>query len=205
MVLTGGAELLLGVVALRDGGCEVCACGPSFGVPVGGKGGVEGRELSGKVVVGEAERVDAVGEGLVGADAGEGDVGPVDVEPIERGGDRVAPPALDPFERVVGDLVCLEAVDAMFGGGDSAGGFDDGGATGVEAGFELMASGPPGMSNGGERAEALQLDGRLVESVLGGGELVASDGQRRTGVGELGGAVGRLAVEHGLVDGDHRS
>ena len=189
----------------RDGGCELGAFGATFGVPVGRDRGVEPGELIGEPVVGEAERVDAVGEGLVGADAGEGDVGPVGVEPIERRGDRIAPPILDPLERVVGGLVCFEAADAMFGGGDCAGGFDDGGAIGVEVCFELMAAGPPGTSDGGERAEALQLDGRIVESVLGDGELLASDGQRPAGVDQLGDAAGRLAVEHGLVAGDHRS
>ena len=42
----------------------------------------------------DAERFDAVGEGLVGADAGERDVGPVLVEPFPRVVDRAATPAV---------------------------------------------------------------------------------------------------------------
>ena len=47
-----------------------------------------------EVSAADAERFDAVGEGLVGADAGERDVGPVLVEPFPSVVDRTAAPAV---------------------------------------------------------------------------------------------------------------
>ena len=56
----------------------------SVSAEVGREGGFDGGELVGEVLAADAQRFDAVGEGLVGADAGEGDVGPVLVEPCPR-------------------------------------------------------------------------------------------------------------------------
>ncbi len=57
------------------------------------------------------KRFDAVGEGLVGADAGEGDVGPVLVELFPGVVDRVAPPAVLVFVAIVGGLLSSEPCD----------------------------------------------------------------------------------------------
>src|SRR3954470_5178656 len=97
------------------GRADVAAGDVEGGSAVGWDGGVELGEPGGEMVVGVAEGAGAVGEGLVGESAGEGDVGPVVVEPVLAGGGGVVAPAFALAEAVVGVLFAREPFDLRAG------------------------------------------------------------------------------------------
>ena len=150
----------------------------------------------------DAQRFDAVGEGLVGADAGEGDVGPVLVEPFPGVVDRVAPPTVVLFVAVVGGLFSGEPSDFGVGGGDGSGGIDRCGVAPRQLVVERSSLGATVSGEGGEHADLVEVVADVVDGGVGGRECVACGGELAAGVVELALPVGRLPVEDVLVGGD---
>ena len=98
-------ELLFGVASSQRSECGVpCARGRARSPRSGGSEASICGELAGEVSAADAQRFDAVGEGLVGADTGERDVGPVLVEPLPGAVDRTAAPTVLLLVAVVGGL-----------------------------------------------------------------------------------------------------
>ena len=106
-------EIALGV-AVAGGGVGQGGAGQApFGVEVDGDGPVEFGQLLSESLVGKAEGVDAAGEGLVGAAAGDSHRRPVGVELVACRRDGLGPPFLGLVERVDGGLMALEPFDLM--------------------------------------------------------------------------------------------
>ena len=188
---------------MADGLGHAPARGVLLVTAVGGDGGIEVGELVLEMAVGVAEGFDAVGEGLVGVDAGDGDVGPVLVEAGEGGGDGVVTPPVGVDEPVVGVLVVAKPADDGVASPNGAGGVNDSRPALGEFGFGVSASGTPGPCDGAKGAEVVEAMVGGGDSGLSGGEVGPGRLQGAAGVGELDGDVGRLGVEHGLVGGDH--
>jgi hypothetical protein len=191
-VLFGGAPLLH-----RVG--EPGSRGSSFGVSIAGYRGVEPGDLIGEPLVGDAQGFDAERERVVGSAAGEGDGGPVVLEPLDTGGDGVATPSFALLEVVMEVLVVFEPFDSAFGLGQAAGGVDYGLLVGAESVFELTTFGACGPAEASERSKAVETGTGLAEPPLRTFEVVVNDGESVVGYGELTGAVGSLAIEDCVV------
>jgi hypothetical protein len=124
-----------------------------LGFTVGREVGVDGGELAGEVVSGVSERFGPVGERLAGGHAGDGDVGPVDIEPVQGTAHGVTSPLFRVFEPVMRCLFALEASHAKLGAGEHAGGVNYGLLVGDQSFFESVALGAPGAAQGPEGSE----------------------------------------------------
>ncbi len=120
----GRGDVLFGSSASAGGGARLGAGVVAVVAEIWRQRSFDGDELAGQVLAADAQRFDAVGEGLVGADADERDVGPVLVEPFPRVVDRAATPAVLLLVAIVGGLLTGEAFDASLSGSDGPGGID---------------------------------------------------------------------------------
>ncbi len=176
-----------------------------FDGAVGGEGGVEVGQLAGEAPVGETEWLHAEGERVVGATAGQGDGRPVAVEPVDTGGDGVASPSFGPLELVVRALLTFELLEAMFGPCQDAGGVDHGLLLDGESVLELASLSPTGAAQGPERSLVVDVSTGCGCCPFRHFELSVSGGDGAAGVSELSAAVGRLALQHGVVGVDDGS
>ena len=111
-------DMTAGLLPTLDGAGEVAVGGVEVSAAVGWDRGSDLGELGVEMPVGDAQWRDAVGEWLVGTDAGEGNVGPMPVEAIPGLFDRLATPAIGVFVVVVGGLLGSEAGEPTVRSGD---------------------------------------------------------------------------------------
>ncbi len=150
----------------------------------------------------DAQRCNAVGEGLVGADTGESDVGPVLIEPVPRCVDRTAAPTVLLLVPVVGRLFAGVPLDSRLGLGDGPGGVDRRGLSALQPVVERTTFGATVSSQGSEHADAGEVAADVVDRSFGGGERPAGHGELADSLVELASSIGRLTVEVILVGCD---
>ena len=195
-------ELLFGVVSGCGVGAQGGASARSVIAEILRERGFDGGELVGEVPAADAQGFDAVGEGLVGADAGEGDAGPVLVELFPGVVDRVAPPTVLFLVSVVGGLFSGEPGDLGLGGGDGSGGIDRCAVSARQMVVELASLSAAVSGEGGEHADSVERVLDVVDGALGGDERGSGGGKLADGVVKLALAVGGLVVEDVLVGRD---
>ena len=188
-------ELLFRAVPCDGAGAQSRASAVAVIATVRRERGFDLGELAGEVAAADAQSFDAVGEGLIGADTGESDVGPVLVEPVPQRVDLVASPTVSVFMAVVGGLFSGEPLDSDLGGGGGSGSSDDCGASAVQSVVELLTFGATVSGERGEPADPVEVVADVVDSGLGRREGRSGRGELADGVVELRVSIGRLTVE----------
>ena len=103
---------------------------------------------------------------------------------------------------IVGGLLSSEPRDFGLGGSDQPGGIDRCGLSARQLVLEVATLGATAAGERGEHADACRARGGRCRRRVGGGESCSWRCELAAGVVELALAVGRLAVEDGLVGGD---